>query len=161
MRIDSGAWIAKWFRLTIAGCSCAFGVSPAEASDCKTSAFYVPDTAHKPPRVTVTGKLRQEFRWGPPNFGEHPKRDSHWYPWFVQLDYPMRIRFQEANRRQTVLRKIQVRGKFELNGSYKQFRGRHVEVSGKLYEGTAPSDETRAALDATHIALTRRARCPG
>ena len=112
-------------------------------------------------QVTVTGKLVREFRWGPPNFRRAPRSDSHWYPWFIQLDYPIRIRFQNANRPRTVLRKIQARGKFEFDGGYEPFRGRHVEVSGKLYEAVAPSDEANPVLDATHIALTHRARCPG
>jgi hypothetical protein len=60
-----------------------------------------------------------------------------------------------------VLRNIQVRGKFELNGSYEQFRGRHIEVRGKLYEATAPSDETNAVLEATDVTFAKRPRCPG
>jgi hypothetical protein len=161
MRIDSCERMAKGFGLMLAGCLCLLGVRPIRASNCKSSTFYVPGAFEKAPQVTVAGKATREFRWGPPNFGEHPKTDSHWYPWFLQLDYPIRIRFQDANQPQTVLRNIQVRGKFELNGSYEQFRGRHIEVRGKLYEATAPSDETNAVLEATDVTFAKRPRCPG
>jgi len=37
----------------------------------------------------LSGTLRKEWFWGPPNFGENPKTDRHNQDFVLLLDYPL------------------------------------------------------------------------
>ena len=84
---------------------------------------------------------------------ETPKIDTHWTAWFIELDYTIPVAVPDfapnVGLRTAIENEIQVRGKFEFNGGYKDFLGKHVIVTGQLQQGAEPTNLGDAQLETT------------
>ena len=44
---------------------------------------------YEPSKIVVTGHIFERSDWGPPNYGENPKTDSHERHLFIRLNAPL------------------------------------------------------------------------
>jgi hypothetical protein len=116
--------------------------------------------------VSLSGILVTKPERGPPGWGETPKIDSRWTAWFIKLDYatPMivpNLDSPASGLRTKIEYEIQVRGKFEFDGTYKNLKGKHVLVTGPLGQGAEPSNLGDAQLETTEIKIVGPTGCDG
>lgn len=104
-------------------------------------------------QTTICGVLRDETRWGPPGFGEHPKTDSKFTVWIVSLRKPVVVDFgkdigQSAQR--TKLGEIELSidpSNQVLNLYLEQLDHNIVVAFGRLWTGTSQGDVTPVVLE--------------
>ena len=113
--------------------------------------------------VSISGTVIKRQAWGPPGFGETPKIDDRWTAWFIKLDYPVAVHLPELdafNREKTAVEhELQVRGRFEFDGTYRKLLGKHVIARGLLWVAMIGSDIGDANLDTKEIAVASPAAC--
>ncbi len=124
------------------------------------------DEEHEGQIVSLSGILICKPELGPPGWGETPKIDSHWKAWFVRLDYatPMIVptpEFANNDLRTKIEYEIQVRGRFEFDGTYEHLKGKHVTVTGPLGQGAEPTNLGDAQLETTEIKVAGPVACDG
>jgi hypothetical protein len=104
---------------------------------------------YEPATVTLTGTVRLEQHFGPPNFGENPRTDQRVQVAILVLDAPVDV---EGNRvapgqpplDTTTYRRVQ---RVQLIGANAAtLNGRHVSASGKLFEKIAAGQYTDVLL---------------
>jgi hypothetical protein len=102
--------------------------------------------------------------WGPPNFGEHPKTDSRYALWIVQLDYSVSVVTGEeigmpvARMR---VREIQIRRGSRVDADIPHLLGKHVVVRGRLFTQVFPGDNTPVVMEASALKIGGPVACGG
>ena len=122
------------------------------------------DEEHEGRVASLSGIVISKPERGPPGWGETPKVDTHWTAWFIKLDYatPMIVPdFHSGALRTKIEYEIQVRGKFEFDGTYKRLKGRHVVVTGPLGQGAEPSNLGDAQIETTKVEIVSPVACDG
>ena len=145
-----GAYLAPLVTLTVGDNRCRLGEAGPAALNADT------DQA-----VLLTGRLRQERHWGPPNFGESPKTDSMFVAWILELPRPVVIHAHGDDsklRRDVTLKRIQLQEGSVPTEGWKAKLGKVVLVSGKLSTASTGGDVTDVTLDVEDLRLMDSAR---
>ena len=124
------------------------------------------DEEHGGQVVSLSGIVVSKPERGPPGWGETPKLDNHWTAWFIKLDYatPMIVPNFDTwpiGLQTKIELEIQVRGKFEFDGTYKRLRGQHVIVTGPLGQGAEPTNLGDAQIETTKVEIVGAVDCEG
>jgi len=115
------------------------------------------------PDTMISGKLVHRMVWGPPNFGENPKTDAHYYDWFVILDYPIRVITGPDIGDlpgPVIVRKIEIRPVTRGEDEYFRFRNKHVVVRGKFATQASPFESTLVVMEASALGSGAAIHCP-
>jgi len=105
-------------------------------------------------RITLAGILSRESVWGPPNFGEDPKRDRKETVWFISLNYsiPVLPDHEFGLKGKVVqVRKLQLHVAVGQIGEMKQRLGRQAVVTGTLWTAVGPADVTPITMQLARI----------
>ena len=111
---------------------------------------------YEPSVVGLTGVIRMERHYGPPNFGASPKTDLVETVPILILDKPITVqgnprspadaeRFSHVTRVQLV---VAGPGRNDLTG----FLGKHIVATGRLFEKVSGENFTDVLLDVQQIA---------
>ena len=114
--------------------------------------------------VSIPGVLTRRMVWGPPNYGETPKRDTRYAIWVLKLDFltPVMVDAETGGPTSVVkMRTMQVTGSQASLHGYDDFLNRHVIVTGTLWTAVGPLQRTPATLDATGMKAGGEVRCDG
>ena len=150
-----GAYLAPLVTLTVGDNRCRLGEAGPAALNAD-AAQAVTLSADTDQAVLLTGRLRQERRWGPPNFGESPKTDSMFVAWILELPRPVVIHAHEDEskpRRDVALKRIQLHEVSVPTEGWKAKLGKVVLVSGKLSPASTGGDVTDVTLDVEDLRL--------
>ncbi len=139
-----GAYLAPVATLTAGDARCRLGGVAAGPLDADTMQT-----------VTLSGRLRQQREWGPPNFGENPKTDSTYMAWILELDRPVLIHEHHDDgtpRDDVTLKRIQLH-ELASAGSWKAMVGKAVLASGKMWTASTGGDVTAVTLHTEALRL--------
>lgn len=114
--------------------------------------------------VSLCGTLRSEIRWGPPNFGENPKTDSHFTVWLLALDESARVTFgSDLGRQETTANISAIQLSVDPRTAQAELGpllGKRIHAQGILESGVTQGDVTPVILANAKVdSLARRARC--
>jgi hypothetical protein len=120
----------------------------------------------KMPRVTpayadamkVTGTLRLEEHWGPPNFGEQPATDAKYHFWVVKLDFPLTV-----NRDGQIVTTDRIQLDYGTRENFRRFgafKDKHVAVTGRLENTDIGSTQVTPVQLANAVITTTTAAVP-
>ncbi len=108
-----------------------------------------------PAKVTLTGVISERTDFGPPNYGEDPKRDSKERHLYLKLDKVVCVsaqagdNYNDAESGVTTMQMVY----FTHLKFRKEWIGKHVSVTGTLFHGFSGHHWTAVLIDAaeTHI----------
>lgn len=104
--------------------------------------------------IELEGKITEEWKYGPPNFGENPKTDAKVRVAVLILSKPVSVRGkpQDPINTESVegIRRIQLHV-FDLKTPLKQFIGRRVVVNGTLFHAHTGGHYTDVVMDIRSI----------
>ena len=114
------------------------------------------------PTVVITGVVTKRQAWAPAGFGNYLGRDYQWTAWFLKLDSPLSVFLLDDHdlpAGQTIEREVQLRGKLESNGGYREFLNRHVAVQGRFWRASGPADLGDITVNMTEVHAVKGVRC--
>ena len=112
----------------------------------------------------ITGTLTQQLVWGPPNFGETPKKDARYEIWILKLDYLLPIDADldlNLSVRKIKISTVQLVGTKARGQTYDEFVHRHIVVMGRLRTQIFPGDYTPITIEVESVRLSDRIMCDG
>lgn len=105
---------------------------------------------YEPAVVTLRGKLTMIVKYGPPNYGEDPERDSVEHPIILILPLPIRVQGDpnsELNSETvTNIGHVQLVIYTGVAAGYSRYFGRNVEVTGSLMKSFSGHHHTDVLL---------------
>jgi|GEM_PF-3046838 len=134
---------------------CAFGTVCASRFYCQQ--LIKPEDQ----QVSVRGTIRQVHDFGPPGYGEDPKRDVHVTYWALEVPVPIntpctpnspqnaKYECESAKRMKLFFDGLELRKLSELPGA--KWKDRQVVVVGKLHRADTAGEMTPIYIDVTSI----------
>ena len=114
-------------------------------------------------RIQISGLLRSELHWGPPNFGEEPSTDSRFVAWVVQLDKPVPVRGKVNVSGKNVANILEFGISVDLGSSARDelrvLDGQMALITGKLWAATTQGDVRPGVINATSVERSVGYRC--
>lgn len=96
--------------------------------------------------ITLTGVLKKELVYGPPNWGEDPEHDEKLYYWFIYPDKPLEC-VTDANHVDTDWNKsMQLDLSDNDYNKYEHYLNHRVAINGSLRLATIGNDNTPVLL---------------
>ena len=103
---------------------------------CASATPTVPITVGQ--QAKACGLLTREKHYGPPNFGETPKKDSTFSAWVLRTTEPVRVIVPGHPAHATSTKRIQLYFNRQKDG--RAWQDKHLCVSGESAEAITPSD---------------------
>ncbi len=141
--------VIRLIAVVIMACASLFGscnIWAEESSD--ITLRYYPCTVH------LTGTLVTQERWGPPNFGENPAKDTRVTIYVLRLGETVNVEVPASGSSSSPLfikgiKEIQI--DFPVKKTYQKFVGQQVVIKGQLLEGLAPLEYTKVVIRAQSV----------
>jgi hypothetical protein len=136
----------------------------AKAVDAKavdaTKVIIVADTGNA---SRLCGRIKQEVRWGPPGFGETPKRDARRLAWIVKLQRSATFRHKSDAGKpiDEAISRVQISvPSSESRLAVRRMTGRAVMLEGPVWSASSEGDVTPVVIQMASVSkLTRSTPC--
>lgn len=112
---------------------------------------------YAPSMVTLEGIIERGRFYGPPGYGENPRKDRIEVVYFVKLAKPINVRgnpMSDINSEtERDLKKVQLSKVLEIWQTLKGMVGRRVVIKGHLFHALTGHDHTRVVIDVSDISM--------
>ena len=112
---------------------------------------------YAPASVTLTGTLTERIAYGPPGYGENPKKDKKVRYFVLELKKPINIKGDTSSEfNQDTFLRINILEVDPINGEYlDNFVGKIVKIEGQLNERQLAIEHTKVILDLYEIKIIK------
>ncbi len=114
---------------------------------------------YEPNISELSGMLKKEKKYGPPNYGETPHEDKLIEVWMIRLDLPINVKGDGNSQTNTEtiegIKEIQLVLPDKIK-DVNQFTNQKVKVKGGLFQAVSGHHFTKVLIHADEIQVWRR-----